>query len=146
MAKARIRDLVVFLGRNSSRVYASTVGPERVSTSRISRKKGLPEQPEQPLVTLLQPPDGTSERLLLIEGPPDRGRTRSRGRERCSLLGKASGEEGVDVLTEARNLTPRPSGSKLGTGVQLDAPLRRDHPRLDTPLGGWSYNPPKLKL
>ncbi len=146
MAKARIRDLVVFLGRNSSRVYASTVGPERVSTSRIGRKKGLPGLPEQPLVTLLQPPDGTSERLLLTGGPPDRGRSSSRGRERCSLLGKASGEEGVDESSEARKLTPRPSGSKLGTVVQLDGPSPKRPPTTRYPPGGRSYSPPKLKL
>ncbi|KAF4094605.1 hypothetical protein G5714_024654 [Onychostoma macrolepis] len=58
----------------------------------------------------------------LTDRPPARGRDRSRSRERRALLGKATDEEGVGSSTLARNETPRPSDSKLGTQVDPDGP------------------------
>ncbi|KAF4094584.1 hypothetical protein G5714_024695 [Onychostoma macrolepis] len=71
----------------------------------------------------------------LTDRPPARGRDRSRSRERRALLGKATDEEGVGSSTLARNETPRPSDSKLGTQVDPDGPYPTPPPRVDNPPG-----------
>ncbi|KAF4094566.1 hypothetical protein G5714_024711 [Onychostoma macrolepis] len=122
-------DLVVF-ERNSSRVHS-----RGRAESRPGREGGRgPRRPYPPLVTPKPYPDGTSKRLPLTDRPPARGRDRAvAGKARSP--GQGHRRRGVGSSTLARNETPRPSDSKLGTQVDPDGPYPTPPPRVDNPPG-----------